>query len=274
MAKSIDGLSKQAKGSPEEPEKVVAEKPAETPAEPVADPVAEKAAEPAVEEKPATPTPEPTAEAPAAPEKAAEPAAAEAPVAVVPPTSPSAKPEGFDLFPEPSVVVSGPPTWLWWLLLIAGAAGLGFLAFDLTRGRIDNWLASDSPTPTPTVSASPGTDASPTPTPDTSTSPTATPTATPTTGTIDKSKVTLRVLNGTTQAGAAATTKTTLEKAGFTVKSIGNAKSQTYTKTYVYYQAGKKAEADAVLAALADSKAVLEESTLANPDMVLVVFGK
>lgn len=144
------------------------------------------------------------------------------------------------------------------------------------EGTIDTWLASDSPTPSPTASVSPSTDASPTPTatPEASASPTATPTATPSTGTVDKSKVTLRVLNGTTQAGAAAATKTTLEKAGFTVKSIGNAKSQTYTKTYVYYQSGKKAEADAVFAALADSKAVLEESTLANPDMVLVVFGK
>lgn len=283
MAKSIDGLSKQPK---DQEDKAVGEETKPAAEAPKEEPTPEKAAETPKEEPKETSTEEPVKEekvepAPAAEEKAAEethvtesePAASPAEVpTVVPPVSPSAKPEGFDLFPEPSVVVTGPPTWLWWLLLVAGAGALGFLAYDLTRGRIDNWLASDSPTPTPTVSASSSPEASPS----ASASATATPTPSPSSSatTVDKAKVTLRVLNGTTQAGAAAATKTTLEKAGFTVKSIGNAKSQNYTKTYVYYASGKKAEGEAVLAALADSAAVLEESTLASPDMVLVVFGK
>jgi hypothetical protein len=84
----------------------------------------------------------------------------------------------------------------------------------------------------------------------------------------------MRVLNGTKESGAAGTARTTLTKAGFTVRTIGNAKNQDYTDTYVYYQSGRKAEADQVAAALSSYKPVLQESSLASPDMVLIVIGK
>jgi hypothetical protein len=268
MAKNIDGLSKQSK-TEEVAEVTQAENTTEATTEKT-----EVSTEKAVEESTAKASePEKGEEVTIEPEKGEE-KPVEEQVSAQPESTPSApvKAESFDLFPEPSVVVSGPPTWLWWLLLVVGASALGFLAFDLTRGRIDGWLASDTPTSSPTASPTASTS------PEASTSPTAaaspTPTASTTSSTFDKSKVTLRVLNGTTQAGAAASTKTKLEAAGFTVKSIGNAKNQNYTKSYVYYQAGKKAEAEAVFAALTDSSALLEESTLASPDMVLVVFGK
>jgi len=67
--------------------------------------------------------------------------------------------------------------------------------------------------------------------------------------------------------------KTTLEKDGFTVRTIGNANNQKYTTTTIYYQSGKQAQAQAVADALAPLTTTLQESSLANPDMVLVVVG-
>jgi outer membrane biosynthesis protein TonB len=242
--------SKEAKPvEPTKPEPAKIEEPVAVPAEAPADAKPEDL-KPLAEVK--TPAETPEAEA-AAPEE------------TTPPVD--GKAESFDsLFPEPSVVMSGPPGWIWWLLLILGAAGLGFLAFDMYRGKIDDWLSVNS-TPTPTAVAS----VIPTETP--TTAATVTPTPTTTATSIDKSTVTLRVLNGTATTGAASTMKTTLEKEGFTVRTIGNAKTQNYSVTTIYYQEGREAEAKLVQTALGSTKTDLQQSTLANPDMVLVVVG-
>lgn len=263
MAKRIDSISPRSKKPTEEtapetkPVEVEAETPAEAPVE----------AAPAVQNPPAE---EPAAPAASEPETTAK--------EEKPEEEPTKEGEQKDqedvtfesLFPEPSVVMSGPPAWLWWILLVLGAIGLGFLAYDLTRNRIDAWLDNPAPSPTASVEASP--EASPTPTPEASPSPTATPTATP--GGVDKSTVTLRVLNGTTQTGAAGVARDTLQAAGFTVRTIGNANNQNYATTTIYYQAGRAAEAEAVKESLGNANAIVEESTLANPDMVLVVIGQ
>jgi|GEM_PF-6215351 len=192
-------------------------------------------------------------------------------------TAEPAKADSFDsLFPEPSVIMSGPPGWVWWILLIIGAAGLGFLAFSLTRSQIDNWLSiNPSPSATVVASTSPSATASTSPssTPATSPTPTATPTATPTSTGVVKSSITMRILNGTTTGGAAGSMKTQLEKDGFTIRTIGNANNQNYTTTTIYYQSGKQADAQLVADALAPLPTTLEESSLANPDMVLIVVG-
>lgn len=280
MARSIDSISKQVKAgdtpAPEEPkaettpaEEVKAEEPKVEEAK-VEEPKAEeaKAEEPKEEAKPEEPKAEETKPAE---DPKAEPAAADAAPATEGAT-PAA--DSFEtMFPEPSVVVSGPPAWIWWLLLFLGAGALAFLAFDLTRGKIDSWIKTSSESPaataTPEASASPSAEASP------SAAATTTPTPSPSSSTsgVVKSSITIRVLNGTTTSGAAGTTKTTLEKAGFTVRAVGNAKNQNYTKTTIYYQTGKKAEAEAVQSALPAGSVLEESSTQANPDMVLVVYG-
>jgi hypothetical protein len=274
MPKRIDSISRQPKAAAApEPEKTETVPPA---VEPAAEAPKTETPAPEVEapktEEPATPAEAP-AETPAEAEVPGEPKeeipdASE--VAEGAETAPAGKDSFENLFPEPSVIMSGPPGWVWWLLLIIGAAGLGFLAFDITRGKIDTWL-SVSPTASPVVeeSATPTASASASPT----TVATVTPTPTASPSGIVKSSVTLRVLNGTTVTGAANSTKTTLEKAGFTVRTIGNAKNQNYTATMVYYQSGRQVEAQAVADSLAPTKVTLEESTLASPDMVLVVVG-
>ena len=185
------------------------------------------------------------------------------------------------LFPEPTVAISGPPSWIWWVLLILASIGLGLVGYKLLNSKVDSWLSlsgTASPKASAAVTALPTISATSTPEPSSqpTVSPTASlsPTSTPTAGTpLAKSSVTLRVLNGTTTAGAASTVKSLLEKAGYTVKSIGNAHSQTYQSTVIYYQTGRLEEAKLVQTALNSYSATIEESTLASPDMILVVYG-
>ncbi len=255
MAKNLDSLSPAKSDKP-------ADKPIEKPAE-----AAEKPADTAAA---ATPAPS----EPAASAKAAEAPAASKDEKGEKPVDPTASPatDTFEsMFPEPSVTIAGPPSWIWWLLLIIASVGLGLVAYRLLNGRVDSWLSlTSSSTPTASASATPTASGTP--------AATATPTPALTTPTpaasIDKSAVTLRVLNGTTKAGIATTIKTTLQDAGFTVRTVGNAKTQNYQSTLIYYQTGKLAEAQAVQSALSQYSPTLEESTtLASPDMILVIYG-
>lgn len=231
-----------------------AEKPAEMPVE--------KSEEKAAETKP---TEEKPAEAPIqTPSEAPKEAMASAPTEGTP------APDSFEsLFPEPRTALGAPPSWLWWVLLLIVSAVLGVVGYALTQKNLKDWL-STSPKASPTVSASPSPTASASPSP--TTTPTATPTPSP--SGVVPANVTLRVLNGTTVTGAAGKAKTVLEKAGFTVRTTGNASNQNYATTTVYYQTGRQAEADAVKAALTDYTVTEQESSLAAPDMVLVVIGK
>ena len=182
-------------------------------------------------------------------------------------------PDNFDvLFPEPGVSISSPPSWIWWLVLLVLSVILAGVGYGILRHKINGWISVATPSPTAivtaTASATPVVTATAAPSPTTSPQPSGSPSA------VAPSKVTLRVLNGTTTSGAAATAKGVLEKAGFTVRTTGNASSQTYNTTIVYYQAGRSAEADAVKSALTGYSVTTQQSTLANPDMVLVVIGK
>lgn len=202
------------------------------------------------------------------------------------PAAPTAESnESYDaMFPEPTVSITPPPTWIIWALLMGlslAAIGLGYAYLS---PRLDTYLAvtplpSASPTdvastisPTPTKSAS--SEASPSASATAAAAPNATTTPTAS-GTVTKpSAVTLRVLNGTKTTGAAASASTLLEKGGYAVRTVGNAKNQSYAQTTVYYQAGKKAEAEDVAKTISSKYSPqLEESTLASPDMVLVVVG-
>jgi hypothetical protein len=276
MAKAFDGISKNASGEKQplvsEPlggNSSVPTPPAEGVAvSPVIIPVTEPIP---VTVKPATspnipPTVEVITPATIAQESIPQPKAATAP-----PTPPT---DSYDaLFPEPSVVISSPPTWIWWVFLIIGAAGLGFLGYSLASGQFIGAVAIATPRPVPTTNASAAVSATLSPTASSTPSPSTTPTPSASSTSAPSSGFTIRVLNGTTSAGAAATAQTTLTKAGFTVSKIGNAANQNYAKTTIYYQTGHQSEAQKVADALGRGT-LLESSSLAKPDMILVVVGK
>lgn len=266
MKKKIDSLS--ASKPAEQPNS----KPADTPQGKAAEAPAEQPAKEAPKEEPREEVKEEAKETPATP--AATPAEGSTPnsdAAPAPASTPPTEGDGFaELFPEPTVTLGAPPSWLWWIVLLIVSLVLGVVGYALAQKRLSDWLSLE-PTASPTATATVTPSATPTPSASASTEPAPTPTATP--ATIDKAAVTLRVLNGTTTTGAAGKAKATLEAAGFSVRTVGNAKNQNYSSTYIYYQTGRRAEAEAVQAALPDYSSVLEESTLAEPDMVLVVIG-
>lgn len=81
----------------------------------------------------------------------------------------------------------------------------------------------------------------------------------------------IRILNGSGKAGAAAAVRDQLDDT-FTVISIGNAQTD-YARTTLYYQAGKRTAAENAVAALSGPTPILEESELASPADVLIVLG-
>lgn len=191
--------------------------------------------------------------------------------------------DSFDqLFSEPTIVVGKPPSWIWWAILMVGAMIIGMIGFGLVSGRLNQWLSvtetNNSTQTTPSTSSPTGIL---TPEPSISTSPSANVTnspavsesPSPAASSSTSKSFSLRVLNGTTTSGLAASAKATLTKAGFTVRTTGNAANQNYAQTTIYYQTGHLADAQAVQASLTQYQALLEESTLANPDNVLVVIG-
>jgi hypothetical protein len=201
-------------------------------------------------------------------EAAATPAAEN--VQVTPSPSTATSDESFEnLFPEPTPSLGAPPSWLWWLVLLIISIILGVVGYALAQQNLRSWLSIEpSPSPTATAEPTPDPNETPEPTPE----PTPTPTASP--ATVDISAVTLRVLNGTTTAGAAARMRQQLERAGFTVRTTGNARNQNYATTIIYYQTGRQAEAEAVRDAIGGQNVNIEQSSLADPDMVLVVIGR
>ena len=92
-------------------------------------------------------------------------------------------------------------------------------------------------TPPPTASVHPTVTSSP--------SQSATPTATATA--VNPASVTVDVLNGTQRAGLATALANKLKADGYTIKKIGN-QATHQTQTTIYYKAGSKAAAEALLA--------------------------
>jgi len=90
---------------------------------------------------------------------------------------------------------------------------------------------------------------------------------------IDKTKITIQVLNGNGISGSANHVKTQLVTAGFTVDSVKNALKFTYQSSIIYYKTGKNAEADLVKNALTERQSELtnNDSVVGNYDIVVVV---
>ncbi len=67
--------------------------------------------------------------------------------------------------------------------------------------------------------------------------------------------------------------RTQLEKSGFSVRVIGDAR-YGYLETIIYYLPGKEDLAKKISEALSNRKTNLKESAIAKPDDALVVAGE
>jgi hypothetical protein len=89
--------------------------------------------------------------------------------------------------------------------------------------------------------------------------PTPTVTVEPTQAVADLTKYEIEILNGSEVTGEAAKQKDTLEAAGFTVSSVGNADNSDYTDTII------KTKADVDSAFIAKLKSVLSDTFTVGP---------
>jgi hypothetical protein len=121
-----------------------------------------------------------------------------------------------------------------------------------------------SPEPSKTSAAT----ASPTP------EPSKTVEATATAQTVEKSSISIKVLNGSGVNNAATNIEKELEKQGFTVSAIGTAKNP-YTQSVIYYKTdADKSKAQLVKDSLTSISCTLQKSSIADKYDVLVVVGK
>lgn len=91
--------------------------------------------------------------------------------------------------------------------------------------------------------------------------------------TIDKSIITIEILNGNGISGSAGTVKDLLVQAGFTVDKVANANSFKYEKTIIYFKTGKNAEAELIKNSLSSRQCEIsnDDSIVGNYDIVVVV---
>src|ERR1044072_3783560 len=115
MKKHIDTISKTPKTD--------AAAPAEKPVEPVTEPAVKEEVTPAEVKPEETKAEEPKKEE--APAEADKPTPTEGADGTPPEDG---KADSFDaMFPEPNVAISGPPSWIWWVLLLLATAVLAFV---------------------------------------------------------------------------------------------------------------------------------------------------
>lgn len=93
---------------------------------------------------------------------------------------------------------------------------------------------------------------------------------------IDKSAISISVLNGSGVKNSATTVANTLKAAGFSVKSTGNAKSFNYAKTYIYYKTDDATAANMVKEALSSRVTEVSKNTsvVGSAYDIVVVVGK
>jgi len=94
--------------------------------------------------------------------------------------------------------------------------------------------------------------------------------------TLDKSKITIQLLNGNGIRGDAVKVKTILEKDGWKVITYGNANSFNYQNTLVYYKKGEEEVAKAVAETLKnnDRQTAIHESTTLTKYDIQIILGK
>ncbi len=112
----------------------------------------------------------------------------------------------------------------------------------------------------------------PTTTPAATTAPATTPTAATTL--TDKSTLTIDLLNGNGVNNTAATYKSILSNAGYTVGAVGNANNYKYWSTYVYYKTGLAANAAAIKTVLnRKSVLIVNDDTICKKYDIVITIG-
>jgi hypothetical protein len=114
-----------------------------------------------------------------------------------------------------------PSVFLWALGTIVAClvVGAALLFMSGKTGSLPSVVVVPTPTPTPTIQTTP----------------------TPATSGLDRTAITIQVLNGGGKAGAATKMKQALEDKGYTVSDTGNADSYSYEKTEIQVKAAKSA---------------------------------
>jgi len=91
---------------------------------------------------------------------------------------------------------------------------------------------------------------------------------------LSKTKIIIKILNGSGKSNIASQTQDVLEKAGFSVSETGTAKS-VYNKSIIYYAADKEESAKLVADSLKDYEISLEyDNDIVGEFDLLVVIGK
>lgn len=157
---------------------------------------------------------------------------------------------------------------LWWVLFFASLLGLTALLLPLTG-------ASLIPSATaPTQAESPAPSSIPQPSPLPSPTPEPTPTPTPTPSPAAKNPERVRVLNGTGEAGLAASAAAKLTPLGWPT-TTGNARSSSYTASIIYYRDPLLlAAAQVAREALGYETVTIDQSTLAAEGELLIIVGR
>lgn len=151
-----------------------------------------------------------------------------------------------DSFPQPKMKGSKGKKFIFILIVLLLLGVLGYGGYKTMGSKVLIGKASspsvtpteipiptDSPTPNPSISISPQTSKTPTPKPTTSVlGSTSSSTTDKATG-LDRSKLTIEVLNGGGQVGAASKASDYLKSLGYKVVSSGNADTFDYEKTLV-----------------------------------------
>lgn len=107
----------------------------------------------------------------------------------------------------------------------------------------------------------------------TSTQTTETPTSTAVTPAIDKSTISMEILNGNGISGSASAIKDQLTTAGFTISKVANAYNFNYTNTIIYYKTSKESEANLVKDTLTNHtcETINSDKIVGSYDIVVVV---
>lgn len=162
---------------------------------------------------------------------------------------------------------------------------LGFLIFGVTRFFGGARKSLPAPTPTPTVEVIPTREA--TPTPEETLTPTKKPISTPTvkptvnpvdraTG-LDRSKLSIRVLNGSGAAGVGRKAADYLESLGYNVVQTGNAENFNFEKTTIQIKSAKEDYLNLLKSDLAKNYSVgTTSATLSSEERAdaIVTIGK
>ncbi len=108
--------------------------------------------------------------------------------------------------------------------------------------------------------------AAPSPSPSATPTPSVTPSPTPTVPSIDRSKYTVRVLNGTTKSGAAGTLADKLKELGWKIERTGNATNSATAQTLIRTKKGEEAVGEVLTHDIAPDLSAASSTALPTTD--------